>query len=151
MKANVKFGFSLAELSGALADLGVLLPLTLALITLNGFNPSSVVVVIGLAYLLNAFAYRLPIPVHWLLVLRLARAYRILGAPGTVGFISPLGEHFCTTCNRLRLTADGRLRPCLLLSDEVPVRESCARVKTSPRSSSRRLNSSPPVMCQIGG
>lgn len=53
-----------------------------------------------------------------------ARIYRIPGAPGTVGFISPLGEHFCATCNRLRLTADGRLRPCLLLSDEVPVRES---------------------------
>lgn len=53
-----------------------------------------------------------------------ARTYRIPGALGTVGFISPLGEHFCATCNRLRLTADGRLRPCLLLNDEIPVRES---------------------------
>jgi cyclic pyranopterin phosphate synthase len=52
-----------------------------------------------------------------------ARTFRIPGAPGTVGFISPLGEHFCTTCNRLRLTADGRLRPCLLLEDEFPVRD----------------------------
>jgi cyclic pyranopterin phosphate synthase len=51
-----------------------------------------------------------------------ARTFRIPGAPGTVGFISPLGEHFCATCNRLRLTADGRLRPCLLMEDEVPVR-----------------------------
>ena len=52
----------------------------------------------------------------------LARTFRIPGALGTVGFISPLGEHFCATCNRLRLTADGRLCPCLLMEDEVPVR-----------------------------
>lgn len=64
MKADAQFRFSLAELSGALADLGVLLPLTLALITLNGINPTSVLVVIGFAYLMSAFAYRLPIPVQ---------------------------------------------------------------------------------------
>jgi cyclic pyranopterin phosphate synthase len=52
-----------------------------------------------------------------------ARTYRLPGARGTVGFISPLGDHFCASCNRLRLTADGRLRPCLLLDDEVPLRE----------------------------
>jgi len=52
-----------------------------------------------------------------------ARTYRIPGAKGLVGFISPLGEHFCATCNRLRLTADGRLRPCLLSDDEIPVLE----------------------------
>jgi cyclic pyranopterin phosphate synthase len=52
-----------------------------------------------------------------------ARSYRLPGAPGTVAFISPLGEHFCAACNRLRLTADGRLRPCLLQAGEVPVRE----------------------------
>lgn len=60
----MRFRFTLAELSGALADLGVLLPLTLALITLNGVNATSALVVIGLAYLLNAFAYHLPIPVQ---------------------------------------------------------------------------------------
>lgn len=58
------FRFCLAEVSGALADLGVLLPLTLALITLNGVNATSAFVVIGLAYLLNAFTYHLPIPVQ---------------------------------------------------------------------------------------
>jgi cyclic pyranopterin phosphate synthase len=52
-----------------------------------------------------------------------ARTFRIPGAPGTVGFISPLGDHFCESCNRLRLTADGALRPCLLYEDEVPVRD----------------------------
>lgn len=51
-----------------------------------------------------------------------ARTFRIPGALGTVGFISPLGEHFCQNCNRLRLTADGHLRPCLLLDGEVNVR-----------------------------
>jgi len=59
-----RFRFTLSELSGALADLGVLLPLTLALITLNGINATSAFMVIGLAYVLNAFAYRLPIPVQ---------------------------------------------------------------------------------------
>ncbi len=52
-----------------------------------------------------------------------ARTYHIPGAQGTVGFISPLGDHFCAACNRLRLTADGRLRSCLLHDVEVPVRE----------------------------
>ena len=51
-----------------------------------------------------------------------ARTFRIPSAPGTVGFISPLGEHFCGSCNRLRLTADGFLRPCLLMDDEIPIR-----------------------------
>lgn len=52
-----------------------------------------------------------------------ARTFRIPGAPGTVGFISPMGEHFCESCNRLRLTADGALRPCLLMDDEISIRE----------------------------
>jgi cyclic pyranopterin phosphate synthase len=51
-----------------------------------------------------------------------ARTFRIPGALGTIGFISPLGEHFCQHCNRLRLTADGHLRPCLLLDGEVNLR-----------------------------
>ncbi len=53
-----------------------------------------------------------------------ARYYRLPGAEGTIGFISPVTEHFCQDCNRLRLTADGCLRPCLLDDDEVSVRES---------------------------
>ncbi len=43
-----------------------------------------------------------------------ARYWRIPGAAGTVGFISPLSQHFCTSCNRIRLTADGWVRTCLL-------------------------------------
>ena len=42
-----------------------------------------------------------------------ARYYRYPGAPGTVGAISPMSHNFCEGCNRLRLTADGQLRPCL--------------------------------------
>lgn len=52
-----------------------------------------------------------------------ARTYRIPSAFGTVGFISPLGEHFCQNCNRLRLTSDGRLRSCLVIPNEISLRE----------------------------
>ncbi|MFC2036270.1 GTP 3',8-cyclase MoaA [Chloroflexota bacterium] len=52
-----------------------------------------------------------------------AKYYRLPGARGTIGFISPMTEHFCQTCNRLRLTSDGQLRPCLLDDDEVDLRE----------------------------
>lgn len=51
-----------------------------------------------------------------------ARYYRLPGARGTIGFITPISEHFCYQCNRLRLTADGRLRPCLLSDDEIDLR-----------------------------
>jgi len=51
-----------------------------------------------------------------------ARYYRLEGAEGTIGFISPVSEHFCARCNRLRLSADGRLRPCLLSDAEVDLR-----------------------------
>ena len=51
-----------------------------------------------------------------------ARYYRLPGAPGTVGLISPVSEHFCFHCNRLRLTADGKLRPCLLSDEEIDLR-----------------------------
>ncbi|GBD19201.1 GTP 3',8-cyclase [bacterium HR27] len=52
-----------------------------------------------------------------------ARVYRIPGAKGTIGFISPVSEPFCAFCNRIRLTADGKLRLCLLRADEVDIRE----------------------------
>lgn len=49
--------------------------------------------------------------------------YEFENAKGTVGFISPLSRHFCSECNRLRLTADGKIRPCLFSDDEYDVRE----------------------------
>jgi cyclic pyranopterin phosphate synthase len=51
-----------------------------------------------------------------------ARYFRFPESSGTVGFISPVTEHFCRTCNRLRLTADGHLRPCLLDDDEIDIK-----------------------------
>ena len=42
-----------------------------------------------------------------------AAMYRLPGAQGCVGLINPLSNHFCGDCNRLRLTADGKLKPCL--------------------------------------
>ena len=53
-----------------------------------------------------------------------ARYFRFPNARGTVGFITPVSEHFCFHCNRLRLTADGRLRLCLLAEDEIDLRQS---------------------------
>lgn len=51
-----------------------------------------------------------------------ARLYTLPGARGSVGFISAVSEHFCGHCNRLRLTADGKLKPCLLTNREVDLR-----------------------------
>ncbi|GAJ01893.1 unnamed protein product, partial [marine sediment metagenome] len=48
-----------------------------------------------------------------------AKYYRLPGATGTIGFIGPLSDCFCSRCNRFRLTADGRLRPCLLEDSEI--------------------------------
>jgi len=42
-----------------------------------------------------------------------AKSFRFEKSLGTIGFITPMSEHFCATCNRLRLTADGKLYPCL--------------------------------------
>ncbi len=51
-----------------------------------------------------------------------AKYFRLPGASGTIGFITPVSEHFCYQCNRLRLTADGKLRPCLLNESEIDLR-----------------------------
>ncbi|MBT9141777.1 MAG: GTP 3',8-cyclase [Dehalococcoidia bacterium] len=56
-----------------------------------------------------------------------ARYFRLPQAEGTIGFISPVSEHFCFKCNRLRLTAEGKLRPCLLADEEIDLRESLRR------------------------
>ena len=52
-----------------------------------------------------------------------AMYYRLSGAAGTIGFISPVTEpSFCSRCNRMRLTPDGRLCPCLLAEDEIDLK-----------------------------
>lgn len=52
-----------------------------------------------------------------------ARIFQVPGAVGEVGFISPMSAHHCGSCNRLRLTAQGRLRPCLLGELEFDIKE----------------------------
>lgn len=52
-----------------------------------------------------------------------ATYWRFPGAAGTVGFISAMSNHFCSSCNRMRLTADGAIRPCLFSDAEYRVRE----------------------------
>jgi len=51
-----------------------------------------------------------------------AKQYRLPGAQGNIGLISPISAHFCSTCNRIRLTADGKLKPCLHAPDEYPIK-----------------------------
>src|SRR5204862_3794821 len=48
-----------------------------------------------------------------------AKYHRIAGAKGTVGVITPMTHTYCASCNRVRLTADGRLRTCLFGDHEV--------------------------------
>lgn len=51
-----------------------------------------------------------------------ARLYQLPGAQGRVGLIQPISAHFCGSCNRLRLTADGKIKPCLHSSAEFPLK-----------------------------
>lgn len=55
-----------------------------------------------------------------------ANNFRIPDAQGTVGFIAAVSQHFCERCNRLRLTADGKLRACLFGSGEVEIKSKVA-------------------------
>jgi GTP 3',8-cyclase len=93
-----------------------------------------------------------------------ARTYRLQGSRGTLGFISPIGDHFCAGCNRMRLTADGCLRPCLLQDSELNVREALrlgveiedllrAAVQRKPSGHALALGEMPATrrMAQIGG
>lgn len=56
-----------------------------------------------------------------------ARLYKMKDGLGEIGFINPVSDHFCSTCNRLRLTADGKLRACLLNDVEIDLREALSR------------------------
>ena len=51
-----------------------------------------------------------------------ARLYRLPDGQGRIGLISPLSRHFCGSCNRLRLTSEGKLKPCLHSNQEILVR-----------------------------
>jgi GTP 3',8-cyclase len=64
-----------------------------------------------------------------------AERFKFKSAKGEIGFIRPISQHFCNTCNRLRLTASGQLRPCLMSDVQVdlktPLREGCSDVELS--------------------
>lgn len=53
-----------------------------------------------------------------------AHYFRLKGALGKVGLISPISRHFCHRCNRLRVTSDGKIKPCLFSGDEIDLRGS---------------------------
>lgn len=96
-----------------------------------------------------------------------AKYYRLPGAEGTIGLITPMTEHFCHSCNRLRLTSDGQLRPCLLDDDEVNLKESLRNgadtnelkkliqqaviIKRKQHNLADKLTLGMRPMCQIGG
>lgn len=52
-----------------------------------------------------------------------ARVYEVQGGQGRIGVISPMSDHFCKSCNRLRVTSDGRLRTCLFSDREYKLRQ----------------------------
>lgn len=56
-----------------------------------------------------------------------SKYFRLQGAKGVVGFISALTHHFCEDCNRIRLTADGKIRPCLFSETEIDLRSALRR------------------------
>ncbi len=56
-----------------------------------------------------------------------ARYYSFADAPGVLGFISSVSHHFCSSCNRLRLTSDGKLRPCLFSETEIDLKSAMRR------------------------
>jgi len=90
-----------------------------------------------------------------------ARYYRLSEAKGTIGFVSPLTDpHFCSTCNRLRLTAMGKLRPCLMADDEIDLKGVLHSTEEIKRSILKAISQKPerhpslPLkrnMVQIGG
>lgn len=51
-----------------------------------------------------------------------AKLYHLPGAKGNIGLISPVSAHFCGECNRIRLTADGKVKPCLHSNAEYPLK-----------------------------
>ncbi len=61
-----------------------------------------------------------------------ARYFRFEGAPGVIGFISALTHHFCGDCNRLRLTSDGKLRPCLFSETEIDLKPALRNSGSDP-------------------
>ncbi len=97
-----------------------------------------------------------------------AERFKFESAKGEIGFIRPISQHFCNTCNRLRLTASGQLRPCLMSDVQVDLktrlRKGCSDVELADiflkavrlKPLGHNLSGDHPVgvsaqMCAIGG
>ena len=91
-----------------------------------------------------------------------ARRFRLPGAPGTVGLISPVSHEFCEECRRVRVTADGRLKGCLHSAEELPLRglhgpalreaiRQGIRTKPARHHLTERRSDTPRTMNRIGG
>ena len=96
-----------------------------------------------------------------------AKYFRFPSSRGTIGFISPVTEHICIRCNRLRLTAEGKLRPCLLSDEEIDLRgplrrgasseelchliEEAVAAKPQGHQLAKGITSKKQTMAQIGG
>jgi GTP 3',8-cyclase len=93
-----------------------------------------------------------------------AQVFKLAGAIGQIGFISPLSDHFCQRCNRLRITADGCFRSCLLQDEEIaflpalragepilPLLHQAAATKPAGHTLAQSLPPSGRCMLQIGG
>lgn len=68
------------------------------------------------------------------------KAYKISGFKGKFGFITSMSDHFCGTCNRLRLLADGNLKVCLFGNKEVNLLEVLRRIESSSSKSNHDCN-----------
>jgi cyclic pyranopterin phosphate synthase len=84
-----------------------------------------------------------------------AAYYRLAGAAGTVGVITPMTHTYCASCNRVRLTADGRLRTCLFGDHEVDLRSPLRRGEALEPYFVRALEEKPRehnlLQMQVGG
>ncbi|HNX29837.1 MAG TPA: GTP 3',8-cyclase MoaA [Syntrophomonadaceae bacterium] len=67
-----------------------------------------------------------------------ARYFKTIGGQGSLGFISPMSNHFCAQCNRIRMTADGMLRGCLYEKNEIDLKP--ALLKTDDEEILRLIN-----------
>lgn len=81
----------------------------------DGFSPDAF---IPCSRVLDVMKEAAPLPADG----GVARLYRLPGAIGNIGLISPISSHFCGSCNRLRLTADGKIKACLHSSREISIK-----------------------------
>ena len=58
-----------------------------------------------------------------------AKSYELEGGRGTLGFITAISQHFCQSCNRIRLTSKGKLRPCLFSNQEIELKKTLRALK----------------------